>query len=83
MRSKVVKSTRNIAARIGQILAGMAAVGFAAAAYGYLTLPDVRPLIENNPTTTAFIELRAEEARAKGKAPRQLRLEATRDDQFT
>jgi monofunctional biosynthetic peptidoglycan transglycosylase len=72
LRGKVVKSTRNIAARIGQIVVGIAAVGFGAAAYGYLTLPDVRPLAETNPTTTAFIELRADEARSKGKSPRQL-----------
>ena len=72
MRSKVVKSTRNLALRIGQVVVGIVAVGFGAAAYGYLTLPDVRPLVETNPTTTAFIELRADEARSKGKSPRQL-----------
>jgi monofunctional glycosyltransferase len=70
--SKAVKSTRKIAARIGQVVVGIAAVAFGAAAYGYLTLPDVRPLAETNPTTTAFIELRADEARSKGKSPRQL-----------
>lgn len=72
MPSKAVKSTRKIAVRIGQAVAGIAAVVFGAAAYGYLTLPDVRPLVETNPTTTAFIELRADEARSKGKPPRQL-----------
>jgi monofunctional biosynthetic peptidoglycan transglycosylase len=70
--SKAVKSTRKIVVRIGQAVAGIAAVAFGAAAYGYLTLPDVRPLVETNPTTTAFIELRADEARSKGKSPRQL-----------
>jgi monofunctional glycosyltransferase len=69
---KAVKSTRNIAARIGRILAGIAAGGFGVAAYGYLTLPDVRPLAETNPTTTAFIELRIDEARLQGKSPRQI-----------
>ena len=44
---------------------------FAVLAYAYLTLPDVRPLKTNNPSTTAFIELRAEEARAKGRQPRR------------
>jgi monofunctional glycosyltransferase len=70
--SKVVKSTRRIAARIGQVLAGIAAVGFAVAAYGYLTLPDVRPLAQTNPATTAFIQLRLDEALLQGKAPRQV-----------
>jgi monofunctional biosynthetic peptidoglycan transglycosylase len=70
--SKVVKSTRRIAARIGQVLAGIAAVGFAVAAYGYLTLPDVRPLAQTNPATTAFIQLRLDEAILQGRAPRQV-----------
>jgi monofunctional biosynthetic peptidoglycan transglycosylase len=51
---------------------GIAAGGFGVAAYGYLTLPDVRPLAETNPTTTAFIELRIDEARLQGKSPRQI-----------
>ena len=33
----------------------------------YLTLPDVRPLARTNPTTTAFMELRIEEARVEGR----------------
>jgi len=70
--SKVVKSTRKVALKVGRVLIGIAAAGFGVAAYGYLTLPDVRPLAETNPTTTAFIELRDEEARLQGKAPRQL-----------
>lgn len=32
----------------------------------YISLPDIRPLIHNNPTTTAFIELRRAEASRKG-----------------
>jgi monofunctional biosynthetic peptidoglycan transglycosylase len=47
------------------------AVAFAVLAYSYLTLPDVRRLKTNNPATTAFIELRAAEARAKGQQPRR------------
>jgi monofunctional glycosyltransferase len=50
------------------ILGGCAAV-FWALAYVYVTLPDVRPLATANPTTTAFIELRAAEARRKGRRP--------------
>jgi monofunctional biosynthetic peptidoglycan transglycosylase len=38
----------------------------------YLTLPDVRPLRTTNPSTTAFIELRAREARGRGVAPRRV-----------
>src|SRR4051812_36868917 len=52
------------------VLAALA-IGFAALAYAYLTLPDVRPLRTSNPTTTAFIELRLAEARAKGVTPRR------------
>lgn len=37
----------------------------------YATLPDVRPLLTKNPETTAFIELRAREARAKGETPKR------------
>jgi monofunctional biosynthetic peptidoglycan transglycosylase len=48
------------------------AVGFACLVYAYLTLPDVRPLAASNPTTTAFIELRADEAREKGQKPRRV-----------
>ena len=49
---------------------GVLAVGFGCLVYVYLTLPDVRALRTSNPTTTAFMELRAEEARAQGQAPR-------------
>jgi monofunctional biosynthetic peptidoglycan transglycosylase len=47
------------------------AVGFSALAYIYLTLPDVRPLATSNPGTTAFIELRADQAHAQGRVPRR------------
>ena len=47
-------------------------MAFAYGAYLYLTLPDVRPLAASNPTTTAFIELRAREARSKGAEPRRV-----------
>jgi monofunctional biosynthetic peptidoglycan transglycosylase len=36
-------------------------------AYVYLTLPDVRPLASTNPATTAWMEMRQEEARAAGR----------------
>jgi monofunctional biosynthetic peptidoglycan transglycosylase len=58
--------------KAGRWLAAAAAAGFACLSYIYLTLPDVRPLRTTNPATTAFIELRAREARAKGEKPRRI-----------
>ena len=58
--------------RIGRWLLGLAAVGFGYLAYLYLTLPDVRPLKTVNPSTTQFMEIRAAEARAKGKPVRRV-----------
>ena len=54
---------RSIARTIGRIILAGFAAAFAYTAYAYLTLPDVRPLQKTNPTTTAFMELRKEEAR--------------------
>jgi monofunctional biosynthetic peptidoglycan transglycosylase len=56
----------------GRSVAAAAAVGFACLCYVYLTLPDVRPLKTSNPETTAFIELRAREARDRGETPRRV-----------
>jgi monofunctional biosynthetic peptidoglycan transglycosylase len=56
----------------GRVVAALAAVGFACAAYMYLTLPDVRVLRTQNPRTTAFMELRAGQALAKGQQPRRV-----------
>src|SRR5262245_10345950 len=50
-----------------RVLLAVAAVGFAALAYLYLSLPDVRSLATKNPPTTAFMQLRIEEARAQGR----------------
>ena len=44
---------------------------FAYLAYMYLSLHDVRPLRTTPPPTTAFIELRADQARAKAQTPRR------------
>jgi monofunctional glycosyltransferase len=66
---KVVLISRS---RVFRWLAGLAAAGFGLLAYVYLTLPDVRPLAASNPETTAFMELRAEEARAAGRTPRRV-----------
>ena len=54
----------------GRWVAGAAAAGFACLAYIYLALPDVRPLRTSNPATTAFMQLRAREARAAGRPVR-------------
>ena len=53
--------------RASRISAAAAALVFASLAYVYLTLPDVRPLREHPPETTAFMELRAREAARAGK----------------
>jgi monofunctional biosynthetic peptidoglycan transglycosylase len=45
------------------------AVAFSCVVYAWLTLPDVRPLKTTNPSMTAFMQLRADEARAAGKKP--------------
>lgn len=43
-------------------------------AYVYLTLPDVRVLAKTNPSSTAFMELRAREAKAAGKPLRHVQV---------
>ena len=54
-------------------LAGpVVAAGFAVLAYIWMTVPDVRPLKTTNPSTTAFMELRAEEALADGHPAKHL-----------
>src|SRR5947209_16307163 len=57
---------------IGRTIAGTGALVFGLFAYAYLTLPDVRPLATTNPSTTAFMDLRDQEARAKGATPKRL-----------
>ena len=63
---------RRIVRRFGRTAAACAAVVFGCATYVYVTLPDVRALRTSNPPTTAFIELRAREARARGIEPRRV-----------
>jgi monofunctional biosynthetic peptidoglycan transglycosylase len=60
--------------RVVRWVTAATAVAFAALAYSYLTLPDVRSLAKTNPSTTAFIELRAREARAAGKPVRRVQI---------
>ena len=54
--------------RLLRWLAGAGALVFAFLAYVYLTLPDVRPLAVSNPGQTAFMRLRAREAKADGRS---------------
>src|SRR3954469_12010740 len=58
--------------RAAEIVIGLAAASFALLAYVFLTLPDVRLLAAKNPSTTAFIELRRDEAIADGRHARRI-----------
>jgi len=53
--------------RVGRAAAAVAAAGFGYIAYLYLTVPDVRALRTANLPSTAFMDLRAREARAEGR----------------
>jgi monofunctional biosynthetic peptidoglycan transglycosylase len=53
-------------------LVGAAALGFGCIVYAYVTLPDVRPLVSKNPESTAFMELREQQAHLAGKDSRHL-----------
>src|SRR5918992_1033804 len=57
---------------VGRVIALVFAVAFGVLAFTYLTLPDVRLLRTSNPQSTAFMELRARETRARGQAPRRV-----------
>ena len=57
---------------LARAILGAVAIGFGGLVYAYLSLPDVRPLRTTNPTSTAFMDLRAAEARAAGKTPQRV-----------
>jgi monofunctional biosynthetic peptidoglycan transglycosylase len=57
---------------VGRGVSATTAIGFACLTYAYLTLPDVRTLATQNPAVTAFMEVRAREARRQGKDPRRV-----------
>jgi monofunctional biosynthetic peptidoglycan transglycosylase len=59
-------------AKAVRALVAVPAAGLALLVYLWVTLPDVRPLKTTNPPTTAFIELRADEARRLGRPPRRV-----------
>jgi monofunctional biosynthetic peptidoglycan transglycosylase len=56
---------------IGRVLIAAAAILFCTIGYTWITLPDVRRLSRENPTSTAFMDMRAAEARAAGKPLRK------------
>jgi monofunctional biosynthetic peptidoglycan transglycosylase len=58
--------------RLGKVVAAAAAFVFGYIAFLYLTLPDVRELRTKNLDPTAFMALRAREARAAGRPPRRV-----------
>ena len=58
--------------RFLKVILALPAIGFGVAAYLYLTIPDVRVLRTSNPESTAFIDLRAREAHARGEKPRRI-----------
>ena len=71
----MAKSSAARGATIATLVRGLvvaAAAGFAVLAYAYVTLPDVRVLAGNNPATTAFMDLRAEEAAREGRTVRHV-----------
>jgi monofunctional biosynthetic peptidoglycan transglycosylase len=63
---------RKTGRRIGQAILAAGAAGFAVIAYVYLTLPDVRVLAKTNPSSTAWMEMRAAEAASDGKSARRV-----------
>jgi monofunctional glycosyltransferase len=58
--------------KLVNIMVAVAACACGLLGYVYLTLPDVSTLATTNPATTAFMELRAEEARARNEEPRRV-----------
>jgi monofunctional biosynthetic peptidoglycan transglycosylase len=70
--ARAAVGTTSGARNLLSIVLALPAAAFACLAYAYLTLPDVRALKTSNPATTAFMELRDDEARAQGKEPRRV-----------
>ena len=57
--------------KAARAVAAALAVMFGVLVFEWLTLPDVRRLRTHNPETTAFMELRDRQARAKGEEPKR------------
>jgi monofunctional biosynthetic peptidoglycan transglycosylase len=62
---------RVTARRVSRWALGTCAWAFAAAGYTWITLPDIRPLKTTAPASTAYMQMRVEEARAGHKPVRQ------------
>ena len=67
------RASRSLFKRLAKGIVILFAAGFAYLAYVYLTLPDVRPLVKENPKTTAFMEIRKAEARREGREKFRIR----------
>jgi monofunctional biosynthetic peptidoglycan transglycosylase len=57
-----------------RVVGGAAATLVVLLGYAYVTLPDVRPLRTSNPTSTAFMDIRAREAQRRGAKPRRVQV---------
>jgi monofunctional biosynthetic peptidoglycan transglycosylase len=68
--SAVWRRWRGPAARVGRVVVGASAAIFGIVAYIWMTTPDVRPLRRAHPESTAFMQMRAAEARETGQTPR-------------
>ena len=66
------KGRASLVTRLFRGVVVAAAAAFAVVAYVYLTLPDVRVLASLNPTSTAWMRLRAEEAEEEGRKLRHV-----------
>ena len=71
MRARPTSRKGRALPKAGRVLLALLCAAFGYLGYVYLTLPDVSSLQTTNPATTAFIELRAREARAKGHPARR------------
>ncbi|ODS55698.1 MAG: monofunctional biosynthetic peptidoglycan transglycosylase [Acidobacteria bacterium SCN 69-37] len=70
---RVARRRSSRGALVFRIVIGSLAIVYACAAYSWLMLPDVRPLIADPPARTAFMDLRATEARAADRPIREER----------
>ena len=60
----------SFATRLTRVVIGAVTVGCATVGYAWVVLPDVRALVTGRPSSTAFMRLRAEEARDAGRTER-------------
>lgn len=57
---------------VGRVILATIAFGFVGLGYVWLTLPDVRPLRKTAPASTAWMDMRAAQAKAAGKPVRKV-----------